>query len=355
MGSTSSDRAKIVATAVVMVEVHQDLSGLIQTGFNRVPFDQSSEEIVVWTADSTDRIADGTVRITADGTAYDVKVMDDATDDGLGVFDSTYVDASGYSFLPTEAGFKMLLHARLVPVNTDSFGSKKLVVTMQVQYEAIGNTGRRRRLVSSEAALASRTDGQASVTASIQAWRPMSLPAGLSTSASMRLEMSVPAGSVLRDSAARFAASLKQALLNGLNGDALSTKAVYDNQVSIDSIMANQVPIWSRVQYQAISSASRRRLPGGAQTLSIEFTFAEVSRTNSMELYEMIQVLDRQLKSPASSLLAEPIFAQAVIHTLEEIPTSSYTPPTTPTKLASSASTFGLLASFLLSLVTALL
>merc|ERR1719168_586501 len=63
LARTYSDKAVIVATEVTQVELVQDLSRLVQTGYNRVPFDADSQDMTVWTAATDGRIISGTVSI----------------------------------------------------------------------------------------------------------------------------------------------------------------------------------------------------------------------------------------------------------------------------------------------------
>merc|ERR1719510_199584 len=137
--------------------------------------------------------------------------------------------------------------------------------------------------------------------------------------------MSVQAGTVSRANALQFAQSVHTAIVSGLNRDP-STKLIYDEQVSIDAIHSGNSKIWSRPQHQAFGQDRRRIVAGRAQTLKIEFTFVDVPYKNSMEVYDMMKVFEKQLKSPASPLLSQPIFRTSVIHELEKIDDSNYKP-----------------------------
>lgn len=339
LGRTTSERAKIIHTEVLMVEVHQELDGLIQTGFNRVPFDPNTGEVVVWTpevqaASGATRLADGEVTVVADGVTDQVRIIEDSE-----VYPSGH-DFGDFSFTAQEAGLIVLLHARVFPVNTDSFATKKLVVTLQVQYEAIGTGGgRRRRLMTNDKYL----DSQSEVSMGVRSWAPKSkLPSGLKGVASMAMTMSIQNGHVSRGNAQQFAQSWHNAVVTGLNRN-LKGKFIYSEQVSVDALWSGDNKIWMRSAHQGFDD-NRRRILGGAQKLKIEFTFADVLYKNSMPLFELIELFEQQLKLPASPLMSQPVFRTSVIHDLKSIETSDYVPALNPehdveqsAKLASSA------------------
>merc|ERR1712083_814443 len=133
------------------------------------------------------------VTVVADGEKDQVRIINDSD-----VFPSG-TDFGDYTFTAQEAGFKCLLHARVFPVNTDSFATKKLVVTMPVQYEAIGTGGgRRRRLLTND----KHMDRSQEVQMGVRSWAPKAaLPSGLKGVASMAMSMSIQNGHVSRGNA----------------------------------------------------------------------------------------------------------------------------------------------------------
>merc|ERR550532_1092054 len=220
-----------------------------------------------------------------------------------------------------------------MPVNVDSFGTKTVVATLEVVYEALDNgavnqIGRRRRLQQS-----SPTFGMRSATSfGTVAWRPSSLPRGLAGSASMALEITL-SSTVHRSNALSFSQAVHSAIVQSLNAEA--TSVVYDTQVSVDQIFSNGVSIWTRPRQGQMAS---RRLLNVAQRLRIEFTFARSDSANAMALSDMLTEFDLQLRQPSSTLLNQPLLAGAVVHRVEEITTSDYLPQNTrTTQLASSA------------------
>merc|ERR1719436_1335559 len=123
-----------------MIELVQDLSQLVMTGFNRVPYDADSKDMTIWTENEGGRVADGTVTIDDGIDKTTVVLLTDAD-----VY-KTGDTEKGVTFLAKEAGFKILLHARAFPVNVDSFGVKTLIATLEVTYEALSGLTRRRLL-----------------------------------------------------------------------------------------------------------------------------------------------------------------------------------------------------------------
>merc|ERR1712019_71622 len=94
------------------------------TGYNRVPYDNSILDMTIWTEAGAGRLADGTVSVDDGSGAVDVEIMNDSM-----VFNSGS-DFTAYQFSETEAGFSMILNARVFPVNVDSFGSKTVLATL---------------------------------------------------------------------------------------------------------------------------------------------------------------------------------------------------------------------------------
>merc|ERR1719208_683909 len=221
IAKTYSEKAKIIATEVTQVELVQDLSRLVQTGYNRVPYDLDSQDMTVWTKQSEGRIVDGEVTIN-DGVnpATTIRIMDDSKVYPSG---STFTNADGseYVFEDHEAGFKILVHARAMPVNVDSFDEKTLVATLGVTYEALEGVGVRRRLLqaNSEFDLSARTS--------------FGLKA-LGSTATMSMEITLQ-GAVSRKNVAGFVESFKDAVLAGLRQES-SKYRVYEIQLATEAV-----------------------------------------------------------------------------------------------------------------------
>jgi len=329
---TESTKAKITGTRVIMVEVEQDLGGLVQTGYNRVPYDESLEDVTVWmssagkgTVDGA-RVATGTVAVNDGDNQLTVTIMTD--DDVYGSGDPIR-ENSATTFGAEEAGFKMSLHSRVFPVNVDSFGSKSVIATLEVTYEAletVSSVGRRRRLLTAQPTfdLRSRTDFN------LGAWKPASMPDGLGKSASMSLELTLNSPlDIGRANVKLFAQSMHSAIVTSLNEAAVEFK-VYDTQVSIDAVYSDGIPIWTRPIQGKMAS---RRLMDSPQRIRVEFTFANVETANAMPLHTMTEDFNRQLKSPSSSLMLQPVFFGSIVHRVYEITTSSYEPDYYPSDL----------------------
>jgi len=305
IAKTYSDKAKIIATEVTQVELVQDLSRLVQTGYNRVPYDLDSQDMTVWTKNTAGRVVDGAVTID-DGVnpATTIRIMEDAK-----VYPSgssfTNADDSEYVFEAHEAGFKILVHARAMPVNVDSFDEKTLVATLGVTYEALEGVGvQRRRLltVNNEFDLSARTSF------GLKAFEPESLPNALGGSATINMEITLQ-GEIMRKNVAGFVESFKQAIVTGLSQESANYR-VYEKQVSVDAVMNKGVPIWERPS----AGRAQRRLLQTAQQLKVQFTFYSMDTKNAMPLVTMLEVFNRQLRSPFSPLMTQPMFYSSVVH-----------------------------------------
>merc|ERR1719204_352550 len=340
LATTDSQKAKIVDTKIAMVELVQDFSGLVQTGYNRVPYDNDFADITVWMRNPSGndspqfvRVADGTVTVD-DGQSVTsgIVLMTDAMVVGTGDDPCT---AASCTFGPKEAGFKFNLHSRAMPVNVDSFGSKTLIATLEVTYEALDGSngmdvntiGRRRRLLNKSPSF----DMRSSVSFPMRSWAPESLPKGLGETASMALEITL-SSKVDRSNVLSFSQAVHTAIVQSINADNTVQGTVYDAQVAIDQILSGGVSLWTRPRQGEI--ASRRLASNVAQRLTIEFTFA--NRDGGMALTDMVALFNKQLRSPSSPLMNQPLFAGSVVHTVRETSTSDYAVATSA-KLTSSA------------------
>jgi len=341
LATVSSNKAKITGSRVIMVELEQDLSTLVQTGYYRVPFDQSTEDITLWMRNPTAntinqvRVANGVITINDGTQATSATVMTDQ-----GVFDSGSVTPGGTTFAPTQCGFRMMIHARVFPVNVDSFGSKTIIATIEVEYDGIKNAnqigGRRRRLLSNKNPT---FDARASVQFQTQPWKPQRLPAGLGTTATMSLEATLQSY-VTRANVYSFTTAFQTAIVTSLNEDFSAVDTVFDSQVAVEAVFSNDKPIWQRAAESQLDSR-RLQQPGTAQRLKVVFTFANTALPGSMQLREMIRIFNEQLISPSSPLMNQPLFFGAVVHEVKAEPLGGYLPPNPSggnTRLTSSAS-----------------
>merc|ERR1719232_2523592 len=124
----------------------------------------------------------------------------------------TNADGEQYVFDPHEAGFKILVHARAMPVNVDSFDQKTLVATLGVTYEALAGIRRRRLLTVNSHEL----DIQAQTSFSLKAFEPRNMPSALGGTATMSMEISLQ-GAVSRKNVRGFVQSFEDAVVAGLN------------------------------------------------------------------------------------------------------------------------------------------
>merc|ERR1719461_191952 len=209
------------------------------------------------------------------------------------VNDGVNGDGTTYIFENHEAGFKILVHARAMPVNVDSFAEKTLVATLGVTYEALEGVGVRTRLLQAN----SEFDLSAQTSFNLRAFEPQSMPNALGGTASMAMEITLQGEVTLRN-VAGFVESFHDAVIAGLEQESNKYR-VYDNQMIVDGVYSKGVQIWSRPSSRAVDQ--RRRLQAGNQKLKVLFTFTNVDNKNAMPLDVMLEVFDRQLRSPSRS------------------------------------------------------
>jgi len=361
---TVSAKATIRHTSIYMVELEQDLTGLVQTGYNRVPYDKTLEDTTIWTCtDHTTggacadagRVADGTLNISDDDNSPVLVelIKDEEVYSSEQDFLSPESGKEGYTFDNEEAGFKILLHARAFPVNVDSFGSKRLVATLAVEYTDLNRDytpddrrRRRRRLISAH------TNARSIVNFGVRAFEPKSFPNGLGKSASFAMVMTMDS-KINRKNVLMFTHSLKQAIVTALNEDSIQT--VYSNQVSVDKVISNGVSIWEKTD---TSSWDARRLEvSSVQRIETHISFGKVNRANSMSLSKMIEVFEKQIKSPSSPLMHQPVFYGAIVHDVHDLPNARPYEPIEEVKVLNGmeSSAFAVVPFALFALLSALL
>jgi len=304
LADVTSEKAVITSTKVIMVELVQDLSQLVMTGYNRVPFDPSSEDLTVWIRDSD--FVDGTVTITGDNGATECELM---TDDDVFDSGSDFGEGDGaYEFSALEAGFKILLHAKAFPVNVDSFGSKTLVATLEVTYEALNGDSRRRLLGADRSA-----DLRSRARFDLTAFQPESITEAQGDAVTLSMELTLQKSKITRNNVRGFVQSFEDAIRTSIAAE--SSDRVMDDQVAVDSVFSNDVKIWSRPTYGDVNVAKRRLQAGnGNQKMRIDFTITR-GRRNAASVADMLTIFDKQLRSPSSPLGRQPIFYGAVVHT----------------------------------------
>jgi len=320
LAQTASEKAVITATRVVMVELVQDLSQLVMTGYNRVPYDPTSTDLTVWTKAGSGRIADGSVSIDDGNTQQTLVLMTDGDVYNSG---SIFADGQGnelYNFEATEAGFKILLHAKAFPVNVDSFGDKTLAATLEVDYENVATGVSRRRLLQAErtADMRSRTSFQ------LNAWQP-SITVTDGEVASMSMDLTIQQSAVSRRNVRGFVQSFEDAILTALKYEAVDH--VYDGQVAVDAVWSKETMIWSRPTAGEFNMRKLLQDGGANQKLRVEFTIVSAPMADSVSVSQMLTIFDKQLRSLSSPLMQQPIFAGSVVHECRSIEASSYRMP----------------------------
>merc|ERR1719326_1085448 len=252
LAATYSEKAVIVSTEVVLVELEQDLSTLVLTGYNRVPYDVDILDLTVWQKDGAGRISDGTVTLNDGSGDVSVQLMEDAN-----VFKSGH-DFTTYTFDDNEAGFQIRLHAKAFPVNVDSFGRKKLLATLAVEYEALEGLTRRRLL-----SMTKETDVRTRAEFRLDSWKP-ALGRGVGEVATMSMELGFMKSMITRKNVRGFVQGFEEALISSLKTEA--TGRLYDGQVVVEAVYSKGSMIWSRPTAGSLN-VNRRKLMSGEQDL----------------------------------------------------------------------------------------
>merc|ERR1719411_478859 len=169
------------------------------------------------------------------------------------------------TFTAKEAGFKFNLHSRAFPVNVDSMGSKTLIATLEVTYEAL-NGGNRRRLLAVE-----RTnDMRSRANFELNAFQPnLEHAKGDRVTLSMELTLN---SAITRDNVRGFIQSFEDAVLNSIGNDPTVSLKVMDRQLAVDAVYSKGYKIWSRPTMGNVNYAKRRLQADPKQKPQIEFT-----------------------------------------------------------------------------------
>lgn len=307
---TFSEKAVITATEVVLVELEQNLSTLVMTGYNRVPYDTDILDLTVWSKDAAGRVADGTVTLNDGSGDVTVQLMDDTN-----VFGSGHNFDGGYTFEANEAGFQIRLHSKAFPVNVDSFGSKTLIATLAVEYEALNGLTRRRLLSSKRDA-----DVRSRAEFNLKPWTPK-FGSSKGDVVTMAMEMSFMQSSVTRKNVRGFIQGFEDSIITALKAEAHGR--IYEQQIVVEAVYSKGTKIWSRPTSGSVS-VDRRKLLSSEQLLRVDFTMTNAPVKGAMTVEEMVKILDKQLRSPSSPLMVQPMFYGSVFHRCVKIAPSDY-------------------------------
>lgn len=119
---------------------------------------------------------------------------------------------------------------------------------------------------------------------------------------------------ITRNNVRGFIQSFEDAVLNSLGNDPTQSLKVMDRQLSVDAVFSNGYKIWSRPTAGDLNYSKRRLQAGGPkQKLQIEFTVVKGPR-GAASVEDMLTIFDKQLRSPSSPLMRQPIFYGAVVH-----------------------------------------
>merc|ERR1711937_89048 len=130
----------------------------------------------------------------------------------------------------------------------------------------------------------------------------------------MSMEISLQ-GAVSRKNVRGFVQSFEDAVVAGLNQESANFR-VFEKQVATEAVWSKGVQIWGRPSEGVINQ--RRRLLQTNQRLKIDFTFSAINNKKAMPLDMMLEVFNRQLRSPFSPMMTQPIFYGSVIHSVYE-------------------------------------
>lgn len=121
-------------------------------------------------------------------------------------------------------------------------------------------------------------------------------------------------GAISRSNVRGFVKSFEDAVVAGLAQES-SQYRVYEKQVATESVWSKGIQIWDRPSQNKMN---QRRLLQTSQRLKVVFTFSSIDIKNAMPLETMLEVFNRQLRSPFSPMMTQPIFYGSVIHAVYE-------------------------------------
>jgi len=99
---------------------------------------------------------------------------------------------------------------------------------------------------------------------------------------------------------------------------------VYESQVVVEAVYSKDNMIWSRPSTSNLNS--RRKLMADNQKIRIVFSM--VKKTGGVSVQEMAEVFKKQLRSPSSPLMVQPIFYGSVVHKCVEVDPVAHEPVT---------------------------
>jgi len=341
IGSVDSPKARITNTRVRMVEVTQDLTTLLQTGVNRVPYDDTQGHMVIWTRPTvnslgeTEQIATGTFSLVYN--PGNVRVDDIFV---MGGEAENYVKSSGdlinadhsdhaLVFAPTECGFQMLLHSKAFPINRQSFGVKTVIVTMEVDYQALDvvlNSGRRRRRM-----LQATSDVQPGVDeltamepVRVEAFRAQQLSVCNDVVCGLRLVMTMSDAAL--ENPAMFASNVEFTFRRAIEAEIHPAQEIEKSQIQVtvmemyDKTTDLATRFWSAEGFVDVvkrPKSQMRRLPSipNQEAFVIYVLFKDVhGYPSAAKLRE--EFVD-QVSRPASALMQSEIILNSLFHSVE--------------------------------------
>jgi len=139
--------------------------------------------------------------------------------------------------------------------------------------------------------------------------------------ASMSMDLTIQQSAVSRRNVRGFVQSFEDAIITALKYEAVDR--VYDAQVAVDAVWSKDTMIWSRPTAGEFNT--RKLLQAAAnQKLRVEFSVVSAPMSDAISVQRMLTIFDKQLRSPSSPLMQQPIFYGSVVHECRSIEASSY-------------------------------
>lgn len=338
IGSVSSPKARITATRVRMVEVTQDLNTLLQTGVNRVPYDDTQGHMVIWTRPTTNAL--GAQEQIATGKFSLVYNPGNVRVDDIFVMAENYVKSSGdlinaahtdhaIVFEPTECGFQMLLHSKAFPINRQSFGVKTVIVTMEVDYQALdvvlNSGGRRRRMLQATSDVQPGSDELTAIEpVRVEAFHAKQVAVCNDVVCGLRLVMTMQDG--LLDNPAMFASNLEFTFRRAIEAEIHPAQEIESSQIQVivmemfDKSTDQATRFWSAEGFVDVVKRPKtqmRRLPSipGQEAFVIYVLFKDTA--NYASAAKLREEFVDQVSRPASALMQSEIILNSLFHSVE--------------------------------------
>jgi len=173
-------------------------------------------------------------------------------------------------------------------------------------------------------AVNSETDLRSRTTFSLRSFQPSLGTIKETDAATLSMELTLQRTAITRNNVRGFVQSFEDAVMTAMQAE--SRDRVVEQQLVVEAIYSDDVPIWSRPSHGTLNAPKRRLLAAVNKKLRVDFTMVK-GPMKTASVMDMLTIFDKQLRSPSSPLMRQPIFFGAVVHSVTVLETSNYRAP----------------------------